>query len=125
MTTAIPTEEQEQATLFQWANANRHTFPELALLYAVPNGGYRSPVTAAHMKRTGVKRGVPDMCLPVPRKGKHGLYIELKRLKGGKVSPDQIRWMDDLNREGYEVALCCGWVEARNVIVEYLRGERV
>lgn len=71
----VPTEEQEQETLFAWAAANEGTHQELRLLFAVPNGGYRHKQTALRMKRTGVKPGVPDMCLPVARGGYHSLWV--------------------------------------------------
>ena len=101
---------------------NKH--PELALLYAIPNGGKRSIKTARMLKATGVKAGVPDMCLPVPRYPYHGLYIELKRRKGGRVSEKQSEWLHDLRKEGYKTCVCYGSDEAIQVIEEYLKGEQ-
>lgn len=115
----IPTEHREQVQLFQWASH----FRELDLMYAIPNGGHRDIRVAVKLKEEGVKAGVPDICLPLPRGGKHGLYIELKRRKYGKVSTDQLRWIEALMREGYVCAVCHGWEMARDVIEEYLRGE--
>ena len=74
-----PTEHDEQVALFQWAELNEGAMPELALLFAVPNGGYRPMTTAAQLKAEGVKAGVPDVCLPVARGRFHGLWLELKR----------------------------------------------
>ena len=82
-----PTEEQEQRLLLAWAA--RTGRPELRLLHAIPNGGKRLKSEAARLQAMGVKPGVPDLCLPVPRGKYHGLYIELKRLYGGRVSPAQ------------------------------------
>ena len=101
---------------------NKH--PELALLYAIPNGGKRSIKTARMLKATGVKAGVPDMCLPVPRYPYHGLYIELKRRKGGRVSEKQSEWLQDLMKEGYKTCVCYGSDEAICVIDEYLKREK-
>ena len=81
----IPLEAEEQAALFQWAEYQSGKYPELALMYHVPNGGSRNKAEAANLKRQGVKSGVPDVCLPVPRGNSHGAYIELKRIKGGKI----------------------------------------
>lgn len=119
----IPTEDEEQAMLFRWAELAKGTAPELGLLYAIPNGGKRPLSVAVRMKKTGTKAGVPDMFLPVARGGCHGLYIELKRQKGGRVSPEQTQWMDKLKRQGYRCAVCYGWLQARNEIIDYLRGE--
>lgn len=66
---------------------------------------------------------VPDMFLPVAREGCHGLYIELKRRDGGRVSPEQTAWMDALARQGYKTALCHGWDAAREEIQRYLGGK--
>lgn len=119
--TAILTEHQEQVALFEWASWMEKQIPELHLMHAIPNGGKRDKVTAARLKAEGVKPGVPDICLPVPRGDKHGLYIEMKRRKGGSVSADQLKWLDNLMRQGYECHVCRGCEEARSVILDYLK----
>lgn len=73
-------------------------FPELALLYHVPNGGSRNKIEAARLRAQGVKSGVPDLCLPVARGGNHGLL-----------------------EQGYAAAICKGWQEAASVIIDYLQ----
>lgn len=80
----VPTESVEQQCLFRWAAFQSGRFPELALLYHVPNGGSRKKAEAGRFRAEGVKAGVPDLCLPVARGGFHGLYIELKRQKAVK-----------------------------------------
>lgn len=117
----VPTESVEQQCLFRWAQYQSGAFPELVLLYHVPNGGHRNKAEAGRFRAEGVKAGVPDLCLPVPRGGFHGLYIELKRLKGSKTSEDQKAWLSRLEEQGYCVALCKGWEAAANVIMEYLK----
>ncbi len=78
--------------------------PELALLYAIPSGGKRSKATAGKMKAEGVKPGVPDLHLPVPRGRYHSLYIELKR-PGGSLTPEQPHWLAALGRHGHKCAI--------------------
>lgn len=95
-------------------------WPELRLLHAIPNGGKRDIRTAAMLKAEGVKPGVPDICLPVPRGGKHGLYIELKRRKGGTVSEAQQAWIRALVAQGFVCAVCHGAEEAKNEILAYM-----
>ena len=107
----VPTESVEQQCLFRWAAFQSGRFPELALLYHVPNGGSRKKAEAGRFRAEGVKAGVPDLCLPVARGGFHGLYIELKRQKA---------WLSNLEKQGYFVALCKGWEAAAKVITEYL-----
>lgn len=117
-----PTEHQEQSALFAWAKAMEWRMPELKLLYAIPNGGKRSKATAALLKAEGVKPGVPDICLPVARSGWHGMYIELKRRKGGRLSEEQRMWMSALETAGYRCCVCNGWEKAQEIITRYLEG---
>ena len=87
--------------------------------YAVPNGGSRNMKEAVKLKRTGVRAGVPDLCIPMARKGYHGLYLELKRVKGGVVSEHQTYWLALLKAEGYRAEVCQGFDEALKVIEDY------
>jgi hypothetical protein len=119
--TARDGEHAEQAALVRWAAFARARLPELALLYAIPNGGHRHKATAARLKAEGVKRGVPDVCLPVPRGGAHGLYIELKTGRG-RPTPEQLGWIRALRRQGYAASVCHGWEQARRAIEDYLAG---
>lgn len=113
-------EAQEQESLFEWAEQNAKILPALELMYAIPNGGWRHPVTARALKRQGVQPGVPDVCLPIKR-GKYGaLFIEMKRRMGGTVSDDQKKWICTLRANGNRVEVCRGWESAVDVIREYL-----
>ena len=114
-----PTEHEEQVTLFTWF---RMRYAGM-LMYAIPNGGARSSITGARLRDEGVLAGVPDIFLPCPSGGKHGLYIEMKRQKGGRVSAPQKAVMQALRMQGYEVAVCHGWQEARDYIEQYLARE--
>lgn len=119
----VPTEAQEQITLFEWARLQRGRYPELDLLFHVPNGGSRNKAEAGRLRAEGVKAGVPDLCLPVPRGRFHGLYIELKRKRGGRIDPAQTAWLEELMKQGYSVAICHGWEAAAEIILNYLEGE--
>lgn len=121
--TRIPTEAQEQKALFEWAAYSTGRHPELQLLIHIPNGGSRDPIEARHLKEQGVKPGVSDILLPVPRGPYHSLWIELKRRKGGRVSEAQRRWINVMNRVGNLAVVCKGWEEARKIILDYLKGE--
>ena len=112
-------EANEQEMLFRWTWFARGTYPELDLLYHIPNGGSRNRLEAANLKRQGVKAGVPDLCLPVARGIHHGLYIEMKYGKN-KTSVKQDEWLDALAKQGYAVAVCYGFEETRKVLIKYL-----
>ena len=116
----VPLEDEEQATLLSWCSMNLWRWPELDLLFHIPNGGARRKSEAARFKSLGVKKGVPDLFLPVPRGKYHGLFIEMKRLRGGRVSNDQKKWIAALKAQGYRVEVDKGWKAAADVIREYL-----
>lgn len=118
----VPLETQEQQALFQWAEMMSTRWPELKLLYHIPNEGKRSRKAGARLKAEGLRPGVPDICLPVARSGNHGLYIELKRVKGSRVTQDQIQWIEELLKQGYAAAVCRGCDEAIGMIERYLSG---
>jgi hypothetical protein len=118
-------EDDHQESLFRWASVMANSGYPTRLMFAVPNGGYRRPREAARMKLAGVKSGVPDIFLPVPRGEFHGLFIELKRpiVKGEArpvVSPEQKHWLKELDAQGYMATVCYGWIEAKEVIESYL-----
>lgn len=115
------TEAQEQACVIKWSQQPhiRSQWPELALLFHIPNGGSRDAVEGRHLKAQGVKRGVPDLCLPVPSGRYHGLYIELKTERG-RASAEQKWWIERLNAAGYFAKVCHGWEAAVRVLEWYL-----
>lgn len=117
----VPTEHEIQVALIDRVRdpANQREHPELALLFAIPSGGYRSPRTAGRLHAEGVQPGVPDLCLPVSRGGYHGLWIEMKR-PGGTTSPAQASWLAQLAKEGYRVALHSTVDGAWTDITDYL-----
>ena len=121
----IPTEAEEQTTLFRWAEVMSKKWPELTLMHSIPNGGSRNMVEAVHLKAQGVKAGIPDIFLPVPRGKHHGLYIEMKRRKGGRLSVEQSKVIGRLRGQGYRAEVCKGWEEARDVIEEYMDASTV
>ena len=119
----VPTEDQEQATLFDWVwKVGARMHPELYRLYHIPNGGFRPKVQAAMFQKMGVQAGIPDLHLPVARRGAHSLYIELKA-EDGKLSDLQICQAKFLASEGNVVAFAWGWEMARDILLWYL-GEK-
>ena len=53
----------------------------------------------------GIKRGVSDLFIPLARKGKHGLWLELKSLNG-IVSSEQSMFLRDMAAQDYHTAVC-------------------
>lgn len=113
-------EAAEQIKLFRWAEWAANQYPELELLYHIPNGGSRNTLEAAILKRQGVKAGVPDLCLPAPKGKYHGLYIEMK-YGDNKPTKKQQRWIEMLKRQGYAVSICWSCEAAVEEIEKYLK----
>lgn len=109
----VPYEKEEQIKLCTWLTRNN------ILFYHSPNGGSRNLLEAMNLKRLGVKSGIPDITIPVARKGYHSLYIELKRQRGGSISETQEYWLAALNKEGMLAILCHGADEAIERIKDY------
>lgn len=89
-------------------------------IFHIPNGGSRNAIEAANLKRQGVRAGVPDLCIPVARKGFHGLYIEMKT-RTGRVSENQKRWLELLNTEGYRAEVAKGYEAAVRIFEDYIK----
>lgn len=115
-----PTESVEQQCLMRWAQWASGQHPELKLLYHTPNEGKRSRATGGKLRAEGLKSGVPDICLPVARGRYHSLYIELKRVKGGRTSHEQEQWIAALQAAGHRAVVCKGWQAAQAEIEWYL-----
>lgn len=159
------TEHAHQRAFFQWINlATTHGFenakllcqgvdlygdsarkfpgdpvlPELALMHAIPNGGYRRGAEASKLKAEGVKAGVLDTFLPVPKPFKFsdpdtgregfgmyaGLYVEFKEPKRrnhaeGGMSDAQVEFADAVRHQGYCARVAYTWYEAANVVMLY------
>lgn len=122
-------EHDQQVLFIQWTRQEDvlENYPELDMLYAIPNGGFRAWTTSKEMKAEGERKGVPDLHLPVARGNYHSLYIEMKApktdtSKQGTVSTEQKWWIKRLLLEGNCIAVCYSADEAKNVCRHYLNG---
>ena len=104
-----PTEAQEQIKLAVWLTKKGIRFTASA------NGGTRKLLEAIKFKRMGVSSGFPDVEIPLPVAPYHGLYIELKRQKGGKLSDNQIEWLRYLTEKGYYAVSARGFEQAKEI----------
>lgn len=118
----IPTEDEEQKTVISWCRIQESRWPELRMIYHVPNEGKRSKTTAATEKAMGLRAGVPDLFLPVPRAWFHGLYLEMKALDG-KVSKEQDEFLTAAGEQGYCCCACWGADAAIWLIERYMTGK--
>ena len=108
-------EHDEQYKLFSLTRYR----PELRWMFAIPNGGQRNKIIAARLKQEGVKKGVPDLMLPLPTDKFHGLFIEMKFGKG-RMTPEQQEFFEYATQQGYCCKVAYSAEEAIEIIDEYL-----
>ena len=124
----IPFEESEQRALIKWAAGkliiidSDYGKKERLSNYMVAsmNAGKRGRRQGANLKRQGMQAGFPDISLHLPRKSYHGMFVELKRIRGGRLENEQKVWIARLRAVGYHAVVAHGWVKAKEMIEDYL-----
>ena len=117
-------EFDQQCSIFRWAEHLSKQHPMLKRLVGSANGVRVGIGNAMKLKRSGcLNAGFPDLFLPYPVKNWHGLFIELKKKKGGTLSEDQKDWIFWLQGVGYYACVCWGEDEVKDCIMNYISGE--
>lgn len=91
-------------------------------IYHVPNEGKRSAAGGANLRAQGLRKGFPDLCVPMARGKYHALYIEMKAADGGRISDEQARWIQTLREYDNCAYVCHGADNAIALIDAYLDG---
>ena len=97
------TESQIQKDCVKWFR-QRYEMIE-PLFFSVSNGGARNPWTAKIMKDEGVRAGVSDLILLVPKHGYAALLIEMKK-PDGKQSDSQKEFERLAKEYHYKYVIC-------------------
>jgi hypothetical protein len=116
--------------LMQWVAMQSHAYPDLQLLFHVTNEGKRSRAAAGIAKAMGLKKGVHDYFLPVPRMVPYpapmrgfylacGLWIEMKK-PDEALTTEQKWWGERMREKRYVTKTCYSWPQARDVLMDYL-----
>lgn len=113
-------EHEIQSAFFAWVRLQEHAIPLLKLIFAVPNGGFRSKKTAAALKREGAKAGVPDVMFPLATHRYAGLALEFKRPKTGRLSDSQTDYIELLRAVGWRVEVVRSADEAINLVRDHI-----
>ena len=113
-------EAEHQKTVVEWARwASRSAkYPMLNMLHCSLNGVKLSKTQAGIAKAQGMLSGVPDLFLPVPKNGYHGLFIEMK-YGSNKVTENQEKFLQNAANVGYAVSVCYSANEAIKRIEDY------
>jgi hypothetical protein len=146
-----PSEHAEQARVVTWClEESPQPIRRLTrLIYAVPNqgrfGGRAAMIIGKQFKAEGLRKGFPDLCLPVPvligsnvapwislpatrsfelGRLRASLYIEMKRCGEGFEGPsaEQLAWHEALRELGHCVYVAPGASNAIRAIEFYLAG---
>ena len=100
----MPSEAEEQAMVVQYCLLKKYKF------WHTPNSTYtKSWRQKAHNRAMGVQAGIPDLFIIVDG---NLIAVEMKRQKGGVVSPAQKEWIETLNNIGISAKVCKGAEEA-------------
>jgi len=118
----LPDEHTEQKNYFKLINSMMNKHPELILTHSVPNGSLRNKIIGSKLKAEGVKSGVLDISIPIPKHGYNGLYIEMKRLVKSELSENQKFFLNYLNDLGYVAIVAKGAIQAFDYTKQYLAG---
>jgi hypothetical protein len=112
----------EQITHINLYNWFVEKFPELEDdLHHFANERRCSVQEGRNLKRMGVKRGVSDFFLAFPVGEYAGLWLELKE-NNGKLSKEQIEFLNKKSSRGYMTASALGLEEGRMAFSHYLKG---
>lgn len=111
----LPSESEEQEGFVNWFRAK---FPAV-LIFAIPNGGHRAISTAKRLKAEGVVSGIPDLHVPAWR-----LWVEMKRIKGGKLSAEQSAMIEHLEGIGHKVIVGKGAEDASAQVVDWIKAHK-
>ena len=112
-----PLEDDECIRFSNWLALNK--IPHCHIANESRSGSRSAMIRGAKLKRMGQSRGVWDYEVYVPIKGITGtvdcyelVKIEMKRKKGGVVSPEQKVWGKIYEKAGITCKICKGADEA-------------
>ena len=121
-------ESAHQTQVVEWSRwafkANPVRYPHLDMLHCSLNGVKLSGTQAKIAKGQGMLSGVPDLFLPVPKNGFHGLFIEMKSEKG-RVTENQHWFLTNADSLGYKTVVCYSAKEAISAIQAYYDQETI
>ena len=110
----LPSEHSEQVGFINWFRAKYSD----VLIFAIPNGEKRAISVAKRLKMEGVVRGIPDLFVPA-----WTLWIEMKRVSGGRLSPEQKQMISYLEGVKHTVIVGKGATDASQQVLKFIEGK--
>lgn len=122
-----PLESKEQANFVRWLDERG-----IKLFSATAQSTFTNWKGINKNIAAGVRKGIPDLiiCLPsIQTKTKKNIlcFVEMKRIKGGRVGKEQKEWVDFINSvDGdIEATICYGAEEAKIYIDNLIKPKKI
>lgn len=115
-------EELEMFAFFDYCRLMSARDPKYSRCFHIPNENKSSIPRRVSLKRAGLKKGVPDICYPVPNDKYNHLYIEMK-VKPNKPSQEQLTVIRELLADGSYAVICWSAEEAIDILEKYRRNQ--
>lgn len=112
-------EDSIHKTLIEWIKLHPQLRAFSKFIMHFPNEGQRTHSFGNLMKSFGMRAGVSDLFIALPRGQYHGAWIELKSRKG-RLSELQIEFLNDMDSQNYYATVCYSLEEAMMVITNYI-----
>lgn len=92
----------------------------------IRNEAKRTAAENKRAKRMGLKKGVSDLFIAIPKNGYAGFFLELKAQKtqfsrAGKATKHQLSFLENMKNAGYKTGIFFGAEEAISAICDYLQ----
>lgn len=110
-------EHQLQAAFFEWLELKHPEINEVT--FSVPNGVRCSRSQAVKLIKEGLKAGVPDVFMGVPRGTFPGLFIEFK-IKPNKPSKVQEARIENFLAQGFKCEVIYNIDDAMKLVGDYV-----
>lgn len=88
--------------VMQWVRLHKTISP---YIIHIPNEGKRTASYGMLLKELGMRAGVSDLFIAIPRHQYNGAWIELKTAKG-RLSIKQLAFLNDMRAQGYHTVIC-------------------
>ena len=108
-------EQSIHLAVMEWVALYPSIFP---YILHFPNESPRTPRYGRLLKKMGMRKGVSDLFIALPRHNYHGAWIEIKSEKG-RVSPAQKVFLDQMKEVNYYGNITYGMDETIKIIKWY------
>jgi hypothetical protein len=117
--TVLPESESRiQTLMYVWFQNSYRQYGKLFI--KVTNEGKRTAREGMRLKGEGLRPGVPDIFIALPRGPYAGLWIEVKR-PGEAPRANQVQMIETLTAQGYRVEVVTSLATFQELINEYLK----